>query len=110
VDEEVRDEDARFRMEDLDLEDYFNIVNALTDGAITPEVEATVSFDVRWDHLIRKHRVHNPDQQVEGRYLQTRAKINWSGSNENGDEFESDKSTQTVFAAVARERNGRFFD
>ena len=97
-------------MEDLELEDYFTIVNALTDGSITPEVEATVSFDVRWEHLISTEHVHNPDQQVEGRFLQSGATIDWSGSNENGDEFESDASTQTVFAAVARERNGRFFD
>jgi len=90
---------------DLELEDYFNVVNALVDG---PSAEATASFNIRWHDVIDRFTVHDPDVDFEGRYIQTSATVQWSGTNENGDAFTSTFSGDTVFAAIGRERNGVF--
>jgi hypothetical protein len=89
----------------LEVEDYFNVINALVDG---PSAEATVSFDIRWHDVIDRFKVSDPEVDFEGRYAQTSATVHWSGTNENGDAFTSTFSGDTVFAAIGRERNGVF--
>ena len=39
---------ASLHVADLEIEDYHDVVNALTDG---PSVEATVSFDIGWSGI-----------------------------------------------------------
>jgi hypothetical protein len=96
---------ARLNVKDLEVEDYFNVINALVDG---PSAEATVSFDITWHDVIDTFTVHDPVVDFEARFKQTSATVKWSGSNENGDSFTSTVSGDTVFAAIGRERNGVF--
>ena len=96
---------ARLNVKNLEVEDYFNVINALVDG---PSSEATVSFNIKWHDVIDRFTVHDPDVDFEGSFQQTSATVKWSGTNENGDEFTSTVSGDTVFAAIGRERNGVF--
>jgi hypothetical protein len=97
------------KVRDLEMEDYFNLFNALSDG---PSVEAEVSFEVRWDNPIAKKKVRNEaaDQRFTGLFTQTRARVEWSAE-EEGFEFHSDPlfTSTTVYAEVGEERNGVFF-
>jgi hypothetical protein len=105
VDVDLHNATARLNVKNLELEDYFNVVNALLDG---PSAEATASFDIRWEGEIDRFTVHDPDVDFEGRFIQTSATVEWSGTNENGDSFTSTFSGDTAFAAIGRERNGVF--
>jgi hypothetical protein len=92
----------------LEVEDYFNLANALVDG---PSVEATVSFDVRWaEPVTRTVTVSDPATDFDGRFLENQAEVSWSAS-EDGFTFVSDPaSTSTkVFAEIGHEHNGTFF-
>ena len=101
---------ARMRDEDVSVLDYFNIPNALTDGAATgPPVAASVSFDVRWRNPYDHYRVRDFDQDFAGEFWLSDATINWSGENDNGDSFTSSPEGQTVvFAQFGTERNGKY--
>ena len=100
---------GRMALDDLDIEDYHDLENALLDG---PSVEAEVSFDCRWSNPIARRQFRNAaaDQQFTGSFTQTHATIEWSAE-EQGFEFQSDRaSTSTaVYAEVGEERNGVFF-
>jgi hypothetical protein len=56
---------ARMRVTDLETDDYGDLCNALSDGE---EVEADVSFDVRWSDPMEKARIRNAaaDQRFTG--------------------------------------------
>ena len=100
---------ARFKMDNLELLDFFNISNSLTDGAATgPPVAATVSFDIRWTTPSDHYRIRDFDQGFRGEFWETDGTITWSGSNDDGDSFESSSVTEVVSAAIGRERNGKF--
>lgn len=100
---------ARFHMENLDIKDYFDIVNSLTDGGTTgPPVAATVSFDVRWKSPFDHYKIEEETQGFRGEFWQTDASINWSGANDDGASFDSSEQTTVIFAGIGRERNGKF--
>jgi hypothetical protein len=105
VDVDLHNATARLNVKNLELQDFFNVVNALLGG---PSVDATVSFDMRWEGEIDRFTVHDPEVDFEGRFIQTSASVKWSGENENGDSFTSTFSGDTAFAAIGRERNGVF--
>jgi len=100
---------ARMTVNNLEIEDYHDLFNALQDG---PSVEAIVSFDVVWDHKIETKLRSNAavDQRFTGLFTQTDAKVQWSAS-EQGFTFQSDpaETSHVVYAEVAQERNGTFF-
>jgi hypothetical protein len=101
------DDKARMKVEDLEIEDYGGLCNALADG---PSVESTVSFDVRWRRPIATTSIRNPTAQFTGRFTRTHATVEWS-ARESGFEFHSDPAhtSAEVWAEVADERNGVFF-
>ena len=100
---------ARMVVSNLEIEDYHDLCNALSDG---PSDEAHVSFDVRWDSPIMRKRFRNPaaDQRFTGLFSRTQARVEWSAE-EEGFEFHSDpaSTSTTVYAEVGEERNGVFF-
>ena len=99
---------AGMRVQDLEVEDYFNLGNALADG---PSVDATVSFEVRWTPPVtRKVHVADPATEFDGTFLETHATVTWSAS-EDGFTFVSDPAPTSIqlFAETGRERNGVFF-
>ncbi len=100
---------AHLQAENVSLEDYFNIPNALTDGAVTgPPVAATVSFDVRWNTPSDHYTIRESTEDFRGSFWLTDAAISWSGSNDNGDSFQSDAVTTVNFAQIGQERNGLY--
>ena len=100
---------ARLVVEDLEIEDYHNLANALLDGPSDP---AHVSFDVRWRDKIETREIINGavDQQFRGMFTETSARVEWS-ARKKGFEFRSDpaSTSQRVYAEVGEERDGSFF-
>ena len=96
-------------VENIEIEDYHNLVNALQDG---PSDEAHASFEVRWHDKIGTRQIinGNVDQQFRGAFTQTRAQVEWS-ARKKGFEFRSDpaSTSKVVYAEVGEERNGIFF-
>lgn len=100
---------ASLTVHDLELEDYGNINNALSDG---PSVEATASYHVEWlgghDHV----QLNDPDQQLAATFVEGDARVEWGAQTADGFRFVSDPAatSTTVFAVAGKERNGSFFD
>jgi len=101
------DDKARMKVDDLEIEDYHDLCNALADG---PSVEATVSFDVRWKKPIATTSIRNAAAEFKGVFTQTHATVEWSAK-EKGFEFHSDPAhtSTALWAEVGDERNGVFF-
>jgi hypothetical protein len=105
---------AEMHVQNLVMEDYFKLPNALANG---PEVDATVSFDVVWSGPVTR-RLNVPDgsngNRFAGEYVENQATVTWSGSNELGFRFTAnpgDFSTSVpgrAFAELGHERNGIF--
>lgn len=99
---------ARFTVEELETRDFHNIVNAISGGPSDP---AEVSFDMRWSGNGR-HVVQTDGSTFTYDSFINTATVEWSGVNKaTGMRFRSDpaSTSQTKFAAVGFERNGRFF-
>jgi hypothetical protein len=95
---------AALHVADLDLEDYGNVGNALSDG---PSVPATVSFDANWSGTAEKVKIRNHDTGFAGEYIRNTATLTWSAS-ESGFSFTAEPLT-SGFAEIGHERNGVFF-
>ena len=100
----LHDGTAALHVDDLDIEDYGNVVNALQDG---PSVEATVSFDVNWSGGHEPLKISNHDLRFRGQYIRNSATLVWSAA-EHGFAFQSDPLA-SGFAEIGHERNGVFF-
>lgn len=108
VEVDLEDGTASLDVSRLHLEDYFTLANALADGK---SVAAQVSFKIHWQGVTKRTRVHDPSLHVAGLFLDTGAHITWEGQNAQGFEFESHSAGQkVVFAQIAHERNGAFFN
>jgi hypothetical protein len=115
-DVKIRDDGGQveMRVNNLPVEDYFNLPNALADGN---EVDATVSFDVVWHGPVTRRvevRDGSNGDHFSGQFTEDHATVTWSGSNELGFHFRSnpgDFSTSAAgraFAELAHVRNGVF--
>lgn len=104
---------ASLVVEDLDVEDYGDLINAIKDG---PSKPATVSFDIEWAGLINRARVNTSNNagfgshDWGGRFALTGSTAEWSGSTEDFS-FTSDPASTSAsqFAIIGDERNGVFF-
>ena len=96
---------ASMHVEDLELEDYGNVVNALQDG---PSVEATVSFDISWSGGDERRKIRNTHAGFAGTFIRDTAILVWSAE-EHGFSFQSDPLV-SGFAEIGFERNGVFFE
>jgi hypothetical protein len=94
-------------VDNLKLEDYSNIVNALKDG---PSVPATVSFEVRWHGVHDRFKVTDGTNGFAARFIDNTATIKWSAE-ESGFKFVSDpaNTSTSLVSLIGRERNGVFF-
>lgn len=99
------DGSASLHVDDLDVEDYGNVVNALKDG---PSLAASVSFDASWSGVTERVKISNPATDFGGEYIRNSATLVWSGSNSSGFSFQADASA-AGFATIGHERNGSFF-
>ncbi len=71
-----------------------------------------VSYSVRWWDILSHKHVNNPTLHVEGKFLQTKASIEWTGTNlKSGETVTARTRGQTIITAqLANMRNGVFFD
>jgi hypothetical protein len=103
---------ASYRVSNLFEHDFGSIPNAITNGAVSgPPVDATVSFDLEWSGVTAQAVIANAKQGFAGDFFLTGATLSWSASNANGFSFASDpaSTSNSVFAMLGHERNGRFF-
>lgn len=96
-----------FRANNVDVEDYHDVVNALLDGE---EVDAQVSWDIRWSHPLGRSKVRDVANGFTGDFVQNVAKIAWSGHTDTASFVSDPAETSTnEFSLLAHERNGIFF-
>jgi hypothetical protein len=98
---------ATLALDDLDEEDYHNLLNALLDG---PSDSASVSFEMRWKAIAEPMNVTDSVHGFTGRYQISTVQIEWSAKAPHF-EFASDPAgmTTNVRSVIGRERNGIFF-
>src|SRR6516225_7881323 len=96
---------AKLALTDFDLEDYGNLENALLDRS---EVEASVSFSMKWTAMGDPFNVSDPVHKFEGRYSFANVAIDWTG-HAPGFDFTSNPGSAQVKSVFGRERNGIFF-
>src|SRR5262249_10356743 len=101
-------------VQNLPVEDYFNLPNALADG---PEVDATISFDVVWSTPITRRLNFQNSTAIDpfaGEFVENQATVSWSASNENGFSFTSNPGNAStsvdVFNELSHVSNGIFFN
>jgi hypothetical protein len=98
---------ASLALNDLDVEDYHNLLNALLDGQNDP---ASVTFEMRWQAIDSPMNVSDPVHHFDGRFTLSSVQIEWSASTKNFT-FVSDpaSTTHNVRSVIGHERNGIFF-
>jgi len=98
---------ASFQVNDLDVEDYHDVVNALSDGSSVP---GTVSWNIEWRHPLGRTKIRDVENVFAGDFVQNVAQIQWTGITEAA-QFISDPAGSSVneFSLLAHERNGAFF-
>jgi hypothetical protein len=119
VDVDFEDGEAELEVSNLEVDDYFNLVNALLDqsgqaGNHTPvEIPAHVSFEVNWRHVRDRFSVENAAEQYSASVILNESSIHWTAHEAAAEgapsfSFRSTSSTN-IFSMLAREKNGRFF-
>jgi hypothetical protein len=119
VDVDFEDGEAELEVSNLDVDDYFTVVNALLDqsgqpGNHTPvEIPARVSFEINWHRVRDRFRVENAAQRYEASVVLNESTIRWTAQEaaaEGAPSFSYRSTSSTnVFSMLAREKNGRFF-
>jgi hypothetical protein len=104
---DLDDARAHLIVDDLDVEDYHDVVNAILDG---PSLEAEVSFRARWHGARHRRHVRDAKQRFELQAVQTFATVEWTGRS-GSVIYKSDpaETSRTEFAELAFERNGSYF-
>lgn len=99
---------ASLSLQDFDTDDYGNLHNALLGGA---EVDASISFRMKWTATGSPFNVTDPIKMFTGRFSLATVDIEWSASvPSTGFSFASDPSTNVnVKSVIGNERNGIFF-
>jgi hypothetical protein len=95
---------ASLEVDDLDVEDYHDVVNALTGG---PSVTASVSFDCHWGRSDDRVKINNAATGFAGTFVRNTATLTWSGKTDVF-AFTADV-LNSGFATTGHERNGVFF-
>jgi len=98
---------ASFQVNNLAVEDYHDVVNALLDG---PSVEANVSWNIQWAHPLGRTKIRDASTGFAGDFVQNMAQIAWTGQTDTA-QFVADPASTSVneFSLLAHERNGVFF-
>ena len=96
---------ATMRGQDLQVEDYFTIANALFGG--TPPVPATLSFVVAWAGATGRDAVDDAANDFALDFVTTGATMEWTVDS-GGATYTSTGVTGVPFAIIGKERNGIF--
>jgi len=98
---------ASMHVSGLDLDDFFNIGNALFGGG-PEEVPATASFDIEWSGPTGGGSVSDATNGFALEFLRTGVTMNWMVES-GGATYASTGVTATPFAIVGKEQNGVYF-
>ena len=107
VEVELREGRASMEVERVKVRDYGNFTNSLSGGPFEP---ATLSFEVRWFGKAQPEDVFNPSYEVSGEFIRNSAQMEWTAT-VGQYKFVSRPAhtSSSLFAELARERNGVFF-
>jgi len=108
VDADVEDAEASFKASNLTIADYGTIVNGLFH--IAPPATGKVSFDIRWSGATSRGTYTNAGQRFTMDFVQTGAHISWHGKTGSDTFHTTDGAQRVVFAQLATQRSGVFFD
>jgi hypothetical protein len=99
---------ASMSAQDVDLRDFGTLLNDFMHG---DSIAASASFAVRWSDAGKPFQVRDEKNGFVGGYRETTATIEYTASNEDGFQYESDpaETSHTEYAAIGHERNGVFF-
>ena len=100
---------AEMSVDNLSVDDYFNIPNGLLH--FQDPIAATVSFDIQWSGPVTdRSQVNDPSVGFAGQFVLSQATMQWSASRADGSSFVSNPSgTTSVFAQLGQMRNGSFY-
>jgi hypothetical protein len=98
---------ASLIVNNLAMEDYFNIVNALNDGTSN---RATASFEIHWVPGMKRFKVRDDATGMAGEFVKNSATIAWSVESA-GKAYLSgpEETSSSISEQVGHERNGVFF-
>jgi len=100
---------ARLSMTGLDLQDYFDIPNALFRFENPVSVPAKCSFDIRWSGPVTSRDPVTGPSGSTGKLVMSQATMTWSAMTFGGFKFQSDPSpTTSIFAQLGHVQNGAF--
>ncbi len=98
---------ASLVVNNLQMEDYFNVVNALLDGNSN---EATASFAVHWAPGLKVLKVRDAATGIAGEFVRNTATMAWSVESAGQSYISGPENTSSSLSAqVGHERNGVFF-
>jgi len=102
---------ASLVVNNLVMEDYFNIVNAVKDGALSGTNPATVSFQIHWAQGGKHTNVKDPASGMAGEFVKNSATMAWSATSPAGVFYRSgpENTSASISSQVGHERNGVFF-
>jgi hypothetical protein len=83
---------AQLHVQNLPVEEYFTLPNALADG---PEIDATISFDAVWSGPVTRRLNFQNGAAIDpfaGEFVENQVTVSWSGSNANGFSFTSNRA------------------
>jgi hypothetical protein len=92
----------------MKLQDWFNVVNALTDGATDgPPVPATTSFVVDWSGNLGTEHISDDENDFTADLIQDIATMKWRVWS-RGKRYHSVGESENVFSEIGRELSGVF--
>ncbi len=109
VEVDFEEGEATYSASHQHIPDFGSLTTSLSGASGDPGV---VSYTVRWWDILSHKHVHNATLHVEGKFLQTKASIEWTGTNlKSGETVTARTRGQTVITAqLVNERNGVFLD
>jgi hypothetical protein len=102
---------ARMPAESMDIPDFHDFFNAISDPPNVPPTPSVVSFDVRWAGGGDRLRVRDSDFGFVGEFVSGDATIAFTARDDDGSVVYTSvaEGQTTVSAGVGHERNGIFF-
>lgn len=101
---------ASMRESQLRMKDFFNVVNALTDGAVSgPPARASVSFQVHWDQTGAIAHIDDDEGAFTAHLAEATSSMRWRATSQ-GIRYRSVGESENEFAVFGRERAGVFRD
>jgi len=105
---EFNEAKAEFKLSDLAIPDYGSIPNGLFH--LAPPLPGKVSFEIRWSGATSHGTFTDAGKRFTMNFVQTGAHISWHGRTGPDSFHTTDGAQTTVFAQIARQRSGAFFD